>query len=86
MYSLIRLVDLAFEIYIWIIIARCVLSFFPHDPRQPIIKFVYDITEPVLRPIQRYVPPVGAIDFSPLVAVFGLMVLQYIVVLLLSSL
>ncbi|MDO4540760.1 MAG: YggT family protein [Syntrophomonadaceae bacterium] len=85
MYSLIGLVNLAFEIYVLIIVVRCVLSFFPHNPRQPIYKFFYDMTDPVLQPLQRYLPPMGPIDFTPLVAILLLMVLRSVVVFILSA-
>lgn len=84
-YSLIMFITVAIEVYTWIIIARCILSFIPHDPRQTIIRFIYEITDPVLKPFQRVVPLVSGIDFSPLVALLALQFLRYVIVLLLSS-
>lgn len=69
---LIQAVDVAFQVLIWLIIIRCLLSFIRHDPRQPVFRFIYDVTEPVMRPFARLVPPVGGIDFSPILVIMVL--------------
>jgi len=54
--------------YQWIIIARAVLSWVNPDPYNPIVRFIHNITEPVLYPIRRRLPvSFGGIDFSPIV-------------------
>ncbi|NPV26620.1 MAG: YggT family protein [Firmicutes bacterium] len=74
-------VNVAFEILIWLIIGRCFLSLVPHNPRQPIIRFIYDVTEPVLAPFRRFIPTMGpGIDFSPLMAILVLGLLQTVLV------
>jgi YggT family protein len=56
----------AFE---FILLARVLLSWFPNvDRSNPIIRLLYDITEPVLRPIRDMLPPNGMFDLSPLIA------------------
>jgi len=76
---LINLVDWAFELMTWLIIGRCILSFVRHDPYQPVIKFVYDITELVLSPLRRIMPATGGVDFSPLVALLVLMMARSLI-------
>ncbi len=49
-----------------IIIAKVVLSYFM-DPYQPVRLFIDKIVDPMLRPIQRIIPPIGGFDISPLV-------------------
>lgn len=53
-----------------LILARIVLSFLPLfmriDPYNPIVRFINEMTEPMLAPFRRIVPPVGGVDFSPL--------------------
>ncbi len=71
-YQLIQIVNIAFQVLIYLIIGRCILSFIRHDPYNPIIKFVYDVTEPVMAPFRRLLPMGYGIDFSPLLAVFAL--------------
>lgn len=79
-YQIIQLVNLVFEILVWLIIIRCVLSFVKHDPYQPIIRFVYDVTEPVMAPFKRLIPAAGGIDFSPIIAVFAIEIVRKVIV------
>lgn len=80
MSTLAAYVNVAFEILIWLIIGRCLLSLVPHNPRQPIIRFIYEVTEPVMAPFRRLIPVVGTLDFSPIVAILVIGFLQTIVV------
>ncbi|MBO8158578.1 YggT family protein [Thermosyntropha sp.] len=73
------LIDIAFSVLAWLIIARCVLSFIRHNPYQPIIKFIYDVTEPVMAPFRRLLPPAGGIDFSPILAILAVYLVQRLV-------
>jgi YggT family protein len=76
---LIRAVDIAFQVYSWLIIVRVVLSWVRHNPYHPLIRFIYEMTEPYLRIFRRFVPPVGMIDLSPIVAFLVLEVFQVLV-------
>ena len=60
----------------FLIIARILLSWFRVDPYNPIIRFLYDITEPILAPIRNLLPPSGMMDLSPLVALVILFVIR----------
>jgi YggT family protein len=54
---------------LWIaILIRVILSWFPVDPSNPIIRIVWEITEPVLAPFRRVIPRIGMFDLSPLAA------------------
>jgi YggT family protein len=54
---------------LWIaILVRVILSWFPVDPSNPIIRIVWEITEPVLAPFRRVIPRIGMFDLSPLAA------------------
>jgi len=74
---LFNLVRIAFEVLNWLIIARVLLSWIRHDPRQPIIRFIYEITDPILQPFRRMLPPRPGmpIDWSPIIAI---LVLQFV--------
>jgi YggT family protein len=62
-----------------ILLARILLSWFPNvDRSNPLIQFLYDITEPVLRPIREFLPPTGMMDFSPLVVFLIIQVLMQV--------
>ncbi|MGB9804738.1 YggT family protein [Desulfofundulus sp.] len=77
--SLERIINVAFQVYAWLIFVRIILSFIRHNPYQPLIRFIYEITDPVLGFFRRFVPPVGMLDFSPLVAFFALELLRQII-------
>ena len=62
-----------------LIIARVIISWVAAHSRHPIIPLVYQLTEPVLRPISRLIPPIGGIDLSPL---FALVALRFLMLLL----
>ena len=60
------------EVYVLILFARALLSWFPYSPSSPlnpVRRMVFTVTEPVLAPFRRIVPPVGMIDLSFLVAI-----------------
>lgn len=58
------------------IIARAILSWFDHGMRSPISQVLVQITEPIIAPIRRLLPSMGMMDFSPLVALLLILVLQ----------
>ncbi len=75
--TLARLMELALWAYFWIIIARAVLSWVSPDPFNPIVRFLYRITEPVLRPIRHRLPTLAmGLDLSPMVVLLGIYVLE----------
>ena len=61
--------------YIIVLVGRAILSWFPLSPGSPwagIYSFIYSVTEPVLGPMRRVIPPMGGFDLSFLVLIFGL--------------
>ena len=71
--ALARLLEIAITAYIWIIIARALLSWVSPDPYNPIVRFLYRVTEPVLRPIRYRLPTLSmGLDLSPLVLILAL--------------
>ncbi len=77
---LIQIVNIAFSVLIWMVIIRCLLSFIPHNPYQSIIRFVYEVTEPIMAPFRRLVPMLGGLDLSPIVVVLALEVVRWAVI------
>jgi YggT family protein len=79
-YFLIALAKVAgtvLTLYLWIIIARAVLSWVNPDPYNPIVRFIHNVTEPVLYPIRSKLPvSYGGIDFSPIVVFLIIMFLN----------
>ena len=75
--TILDLINLVLTAYMWIIIARAVLSWVNPDPRNPIVRFLYQATEPVLRAIRRRLPTFQlGLDLSPMIVLIGIWVLQ----------
>jgi YggT family protein len=67
--------------YMWIVIARAVLSWVNPDPYNPIVRFIHNVTEPVLYRIRKKIPvDFGGIDFSPIIVILVVIFLQNFVV------
>ena len=71
-----RLLEVVLWAYFWILIARAVLSWVNPDPYNPIVRFLYRVTEPVLRPIRRRLPDFGGFDLSPMVVIVAIYFLE----------
>jgi YggT family protein len=76
---LIQLIDLIFFLYSLAIIARTWLPRLGVSPYHPVMNFLFQITEPLLAPLRRHIPPMGMIDITPLVAIILLLVVELIV-------
>ncbi len=75
-----RFTELLFQILIFAIIGRALLSWFNIGPDHPIGRILYEVTEPILGPMRRVIPMIGMIDISPIVAIFLLSFIQDLVV------
>jgi len=65
--------------YFVLIIARVIVSWIANQSRHPLIPLIYQLTEPVLKPFKKLVPPIGGVDLSPL---FVLIALRFLLLLL----
>ena len=82
--NLIFVVNNFFQIFFWLILVRCLLSFVPSIDwyKQPFTA-VKDVTDLYLNLFRKIVPPIGGLDFSPIIAVIALQVLNYIIIFIL---
>jgi len=67
------------QVYFLVLIGRIILSWFPVQPgttMASIASILFELTEPVLGPLRRVIPPLGMFDLSPLVAFIGIQILQ----------
>jgi YggT family protein len=72
-----RIIDILLTLYMWIIVIRAVLSWVNPDPYNPIVRLLYQVTEPVLGRIRRWIPLRGmGIDFSPIIVLLAIVFLQ----------
>jgi len=75
--ALAKILDIALNLYMWILIARAVISWVNPDPYNPIVMFLYRATEPILAPVRRLIPFRNlAIDLSPLIVILAIIFLQ----------
>ena len=73
--------------YMLIVIARAILSWVSPDPYNPIVRFLYNVTEPVLYRLRRFLPfNTGGIDFTPMILILLIVFLDQFVVPTLSRL
>ena len=75
--ALASILDMVLNLYTWIIIVRALLTWVNPDPYNPIVRFLYNITEPVLGWVRRHVPVVfGGLDLSPVAVLLALYFLR----------
>ncbi len=66
------------DVYLVALFARIILSWFPVKPGSALVgiySFLYSVTEPVLGPVRRILPPLGGFDLSPIIVIFGIEIL-----------
>jgi YggT family protein len=80
-------INMIFTFYIYIVVAAVLISWVNPDPYNPIVRFLRNATDPLLNRIRRVVPTqIGGFDFSPMLLLFGVYLLQRVVILLLTRL
>jgi YggT family protein len=69
------------NLYSWVIIAAALITWVSPDPRNPIVVFLRQVTEPVLGPVRRLLPPwkTGGLDFSPLIVIIAIQFVERVV-------
>ncbi|MCA9961191.1 MAG: YggT family protein [Anaerolineales bacterium] len=81
---MVQIINLLFNIFYILILARIIFSWIrvsPYDPTWgPIMRFVYQVTDPIMEPIRRIMPPMGGLDFSPMIVLILASVLRSVLV------
>lgn len=86
MFLLIQVVDVSFDVFYWLMIARVLLSWISPRANNKLVEFVIDVTDFILIPIKKFIPTnIGGIDFSPIIAIFLLSFVRRIVLTMLYS-
>ncbi len=78
-----QLVRFLFTLYTIVLIARSLLPLLGMSYAHPVMRVLYDITEPLLAPIRRRLPPSGMLDFSPMVLILAMWVIEILLAALL---
>jgi len=68
-------------LYSWVIIAAALITWVSPDPRNPVVMFLRQVTEPVLGPMRRLLPPwkTGGLDFSPLIVILAIQFVERVI-------
>ena len=90
---LITVINLAFELYVWVIIVSVVMSWLiafnvvnQHSPAvRTVQRICWQLTEPLMRPVRRALPDLGGLDISPIVVLLGLQVVHIVIIRLLTG-
>ena len=80
------LVHFVLTLYIYIIIARAVISWISVNPYNTFVQWIYRLTEPVLGFVRQFLPAFGGLDLSPVIVIFAIVFLDRILVSLLIQL
>ena len=73
---MISAINILFELLIWLLIIRIILTWIPHNRFHPIIDFIYKITDPMLEPFRNMINPIGGVDLSPVIVFLLLRLVQ----------
>ncbi|WP_448874871.1 YggT family protein [Desulfobulbus propionicus] len=71
-----KLINFVLSAYVWIVIARAVITWVNADPYNPVVRFLRQVTDPILMRIRRYVPIMGGLDLSPMILILIIIFLQ----------
>jgi YggT family protein len=74
------LVELCINIFLYAIIIQAILSWVNPGTYNPAASLLHSFTAPVLRPVQRLIPPIGGLDLSPMAAIIGLILLKMLLI------
>ena len=78
--NVVNLLVTLLKLYSIILLGRILLSWIPNlDRSNQIVQLLYQLTEPVLEPVRRTIPPLGMMDLSPIIVFIGLRILQSVV-------
>ncbi len=73
-------IELSINIFLFGILIRVVLSWVNPDPYNPAVALLTRLTDPIMRPAQRLIQPIGGIDLSPMVVMIGLVLLEMLLI------
>ncbi len=78
--SILQFISVIIGIYIWVVIIAALITWVQPNPYNPIVRFLWNLTEPVYRWIRRYIPTVfGGFDIAPIILILALEFLQILI-------
>ena len=78
--SILQFINLIINLYIWVVIAAALITWVQPNPYNPIVRFLWNVTEPVYAYIRRYIPTnIGGFDIAPIILILGLEFIQILI-------
>jgi YggT family protein len=78
--SILQFINLIIGIYIWVVIIAALITWVQPNPYNPIVQFLWNVTEPVYRWIRRYIPTrIGNFDIAPIILILALEFIQILI-------
>lgn len=78
--SILQFINLIIGLYIWVVIIAALITWVQPNPYNPIVRFLWNVTEPVYRFIRRYIPTTfGGFDIAPIILILALEFLQILI-------
>ena len=78
--SILQFINLIIGLYIWVVIIAALITWVQPNPYNPIVRFLWNVTEPVYRYIRRFIPTViGGFDIAPIILILALQFLQILI-------
>ncbi len=85
--SILQFINLIISIYIWVVIIAALITWVQPNPYNPIVRFLWNVTEPVYRYIRRFIPTTfGGFDIAPIILILALEFLQILINNIIASL
>ncbi len=88
--ALANAINIIFRAYTILVFARVIFSWIRVDPYHPfwgpILRFVFQATEPIMEPVRRILPSMGGLDFAPIIVLIGLDVIRVLLLQILIGL
>jgi YggT family protein len=82
---LVSLISLVVTIITVLLILKALISFAPIEPWHPVRRFLDQLADPIVRPFRNILPPMGMIDFSPMIALIVIQIVGQILIVLVQS-
>jgi len=85
--SILQFINVIIGIYIWVVIIAALITWVQPNPYNPIVRFLYSVTEPVYAFIRRYIPTnFGGVDIAPIILILALEFIQILINNIIASL
>ena len=78
--SILQFISIVINLYKWVVIIAALITWVQPNPYNPIVRFLWNVTEPIYRWIRRYIPTTfGGFDIAPIILILALQFLQILI-------